>query len=61
MVINSKNTRSISSFLGYIDKLFGSNQLRIFIAQKKPPSYLSPQYMHDEIEFSKFREKFLLY
>ena len=46
---------------GYIDKLFGSNQLRVFIAQKKPPSYFSPQYMHDEIEFSKFRNKFLLY
>jgi len=46
---------------GYIDKLFGSNQLRVFIAQKKPPSHFSPQYMHDEIEFSKFRNKFLLY
>ena len=46
---------------GYIDKLFGSNQLRLFVAQKKPPSYLSPQYIHDEIEFSKFRNKFLLY
>tara|TARA_B110000003_G_scaffold55445_1_gene55477 strand:+ start:1219 stop:2421 length:1203 start_codon:yes stop_codon:yes gene_type:complete len=46
---------------GYIDQLFGSNQLRLFVAQKKPPSYLSPQYMHDEIEFSKFRNKFLLY
>jgi len=46
---------------GYIDKLFGSNQLRLFVAQNKPPSYLSPQYMHDEIEFSKFRNKFLLY
>ncbi|MFL2994382.1 MAG: DUF1343 domain-containing protein [Candidatus Neomarinimicrobiota bacterium] len=46
---------------GYIDKLFGSNQFRLFVAQKKPPSYLSPQYMHDEIEFSKFRNKFLLY
>ena len=46
---------------GYIDKLFGSNQLRLFVAQKKPPDYLSPQYMHDEIEFSKFRNTFLLY
>ena len=46
---------------GYIDKLFGSNQLRLFVAQRKPPDYLSPQYMHDEIEFSKFREPFLLY
>ena len=46
---------------GYIDKLFGSNLLRLFVAQKKPPAYLSPQYMHDEIEFSKFRESFLLY
>tara|TARA_B100001113_G_scaffold338722_1_gene321177 strand:+ start:3028 stop:4332 length:1305 start_codon:yes stop_codon:yes gene_type:complete len=46
---------------GYIDKLFGSNQLRLFVAQRKPPDYLSPQYMHDEIEFSKFRETFLLY
>ena len=46
---------------GYIDKLFGSNQLRLFVSQKKPPSYLSPQYMHDEIEFSKFRNRFLLY
>lgn len=46
---------------GYIDKLFGSNLLRLFIAQQKPPDYLSPQYMHDEIEFSKFRKTFLLY
>ena len=46
---------------GYIDKLFGSNLLRLFIAQKKPAGYLSPQYMHDEIEFSKFRNIFLLY
>ena len=46
---------------GYIDKLFGSNRLRLFVAQKKPPNYLSPQYMHDEIEFSKFRTTFLLY
>ena len=46
---------------GYIDRLFGSNQLRLFVAQKKPPGYLSPQYMHDEIEFSKFRDTFLLY
>ena len=46
---------------GYVDKLFGSNQLRLFVAQKKPPGYLSPQYMHDEIEFSKFRNTFLLY
>ena len=27
---------------GYIDKLFGSNQLSLFVAQKKPPGYLSP-------------------
>ena len=33
---------------GYLDKLYGSNQLRLFVAQKKPPSYLSPQYIHDE-------------
>jgi uncharacterized protein YbbC (DUF1343 family) len=46
---------------GYIDRLFGSNQLRLFVAQKKPPGYLSPQYMHDEIEFSKFRDTFILY
>ena len=46
---------------GYIDKLFGSNQLSLFVAQKKPPGYLSPLYMHDEIEFSKFRKTFLLY
>ena len=46
---------------GYIDKLFGSNQLSLFVAQKKPPDYLSPLYMHDEIEFSRFRKTFLLY
>ena len=33
----------------------------LFVAQKKPPGYLSPLYMHDEIEFSKFRKTFLLY
>ena len=45
----------------YIDNLFGSDMLRIFVAQKKPPSYLSPQWMHDEMKFSEFRKSFLLY
>tara|TARA_B100000949_G_C14287445_1_gene455115 strand:+ start:2727 stop:4034 length:1308 start_codon:yes stop_codon:yes gene_type:complete len=45
----------------YIDKLFGSDMLRVFVAQKKPPSYLSPQWMHDEMKFSEFRKSFLLY
>ena len=46
---------------GYIDKLFGSDLLRVFVAQKKPPAYLPPQWMHDELKFSEFRQRFLLY
>jgi len=46
---------------GYIDKLFGSNLLRVVAAQKKPPSYLPPQWMHDVLKFSEFRQPFLLY
>ena len=46
---------------GYIDKLFGSDMLRVFVAQKKPPAYLPPRWMHDELKFSEFRQRFLLY
>ena len=45
----------------YVDRLFGHGLLRTFIAQRKPPAYLHPQWMHDEIKFSEFRQTFLLY
>jgi uncharacterized protein YbbC (DUF1343 family) len=45
----------------YVDRLFGHGLLRTFVAQGKPPAYLPPQWMHDEIKFNEFRQTFLLY
>lgn len=45
----------------YVDRLFGHGLLRTFVAQGKPPTYLPPQWMHDEIKFNEFRQTFLLY
>jgi uncharacterized protein YbbC (DUF1343 family) len=46
---------------GYIDKLFGTNELRIMAAQKKPASYLPAIWSQDIYKFSEFRKQFLLY
>lgn len=46
---------------GYIDKLFGSNELRVMAAQKKAPSHLPAIWLQDIYKFSDFRKKFLLY
>ena len=45
----------------YIDKLFGYDLLRTFVAQKKQPEYLPGRWAHDVIRFSEFRKRFLLY
>ncbi len=45
----------------YIDKLFGYDLLRTFVAQKKQPEYLPGRWTHDVIRFNEFRERFLLY
>tara|TARA_A100001037_G_C15127951_1_gene627242 strand:+ start:78 stop:1502 length:1425 start_codon:yes stop_codon:yes gene_type:complete len=46
---------------GYIDKLFGSNLLRVTSAQKKPPDHLPAQWVHDVYKFNEFRQPFLIY
>ena len=46
---------------GYIDKLFGTNELRIMAAQKKPASHLPAIWSQDIYKFSEFRKQFLLY
>ncbi|MBT4154395.1 MAG: DUF1343 domain-containing protein, partial [Candidatus Marinimicrobia bacterium] len=46
---------------GYIDKLFGSDLLRLLAAQKKPPDHLPAQWVHDVYKFNEFRQPFLLY
>ncbi len=46
---------------GYIDKLFGSDLLRLLAAQKKPPDHLPAQWGHDVNKFNEFRQPFLLY
>jgi uncharacterized protein YbbC (DUF1343 family) len=46
---------------GYIDKLFGSNDLRIIAAQKKPPNHLSAIWAQDVYKFNEFRQTFLIY
>ena len=46
---------------GYIDKLFGSDMLRVTAAQKKPPDHLSAQWAQDVYKFSEFRQPFLIY
>jgi len=45
----------------YIDKLFGSNELRILTAQKKPASHLAAVWSKDIYKFSEFRKRFLIY
>ena len=45
----------------YIDKLFGSNQLRILAAQKKGPDYLPASWSRDIYKFNEFRQPFLIY
>lgn len=45
----------------YVDKLFGHDYLRIFLAQHRDPAKLSATWTHDIIRFSQFRKKFLLY
>ena len=46
---------------GYIDKLFGSDLLRLLAAQKKSPDYLPPQWAQDVYKFNEFRQPFLIY
>ena len=46
---------------GYIDKLFGSNELRIFAAQKKPTDHFPAVWAKDVYKFSEFRQSFLIY
>ena len=46
---------------GYIDKLFGTDLLRVVASQNKPPDHIPPQWMHDVLKFNEFRQKFLLY
>ena len=45
----------------YIDKLFGTNDLRIVAAQKKPPDHLPALWAKDIYEFNDFRQSFLIY
>ena len=44
---------------GYVDKLFGSNELRIIAAQNKPPGHLPAIWARDVYKFSEFRQPFL--
>ena len=45
----------------YIDKLFGTNDLRVVAAQKKPPDHLPALWAKDVYEFNDFRQPFLIY
>ena len=45
----------------YVDKLYGHDYLRIFLAQRRDTAKLPATWTHDVIRFSQFREKFLLY
>jgi uncharacterized protein YbbC (DUF1343 family) len=45
----------------YIDKLYGHDYLRIFIAQERDIMKLPATWSKDVINFSKFRERYLLY
>ena len=45
----------------YIDKLFGSNELRILAAQKKNPDHLPALWSRDVYKFNEFRQPFLIY
>ncbi len=46
---------------GYIDKLFGSDILRVVASQKKSSDQLSPNWQKDVFRFLDFRKPFLLY
>ena len=45
----------------YIDKLFGTNELRILAAQKKPATHLAAIWSKDIYKYSEFRKRFLIY
>lgn len=45
----------------YIDRLYGHDYLRIFIAQERDMMKLPATWSKDVINFSRFRERFLLY
>ena len=45
----------------YIDKLFGSNELRVHSAQGKPLDHLPGIWQKDVIRFSEFRKPYLIY
>ncbi len=45
----------------YAEKLFGTSMLRIFVAQKKNPDYLPPQWQDDLVKFDQFRKRYLIY
>ena len=46
---------------GYIDKLFGSDLLRVLIAKNKSYYDFTPHWVKDQLKFSQFRKDFLLY
>ncbi len=45
----------------YIDKLFGTKELRIIAAQKKSPDHLPAIWYQDVYKFNEFRKPFLIY
>ena len=45
----------------YIDKLFGTDMLRIAISQKKSPDMIIPEWSREIYRFNEFRKPFLLY
>ena len=45
----------------YIDKLFGSNELRILAAQQKNPDHLPALWSREVYKFNEFRQAFLIY
>ena len=62
MLINQLHPREFQwKADGYIDKLFGSDLLRLLAAQKKSPDYLPSQWVHDVYKFNEFRQPFLIY
>jgi len=62
MIINQLHPREFQwKKDGYIDKLFGSDLLRLLAAQKKSPDYLPSQWAKDVYRFNDFRQPFLIY
>ncbi len=61
IIIEQLYSRQFSWNGDYVDKLFGYELLRTFVAQKKQPEYLPARWAHDIIRFSEFRSGFLLY